>query len=284
MTDRNGLERSPTKLRSTGPRKRKRERAEERPAPQLPFASVWEGSRDESGEGDFRRRAELGRLLAAAKGYRVFTLDGEHMGWLDRIRYERHTDHPDEIVLRGRGLLGRRRRALPFDAVDEVRPREKTIVLRTSRGTIERSPPTKAHGGPAPCEIRILRGLLCTETRLSRSNSPALRLCRVVRPPPEDNRGLPGAASQNATAIAPATIAASTRRKLVDGFGPVIGSDSGQEACQCRSEYPEDPRQECLISGTQYRLGLRQGPAAATPPKMWTFKKKQAEMMWHSAR
>lgn len=99
-----------------------------------------EGSGDESGEGDLRRRAELGRLLAAAKGYRVLTLDGEHVGWLDRIRYERHADHPDEIVLRNRSLFGRRRRLLPFDAVVEVRPREKTVVLRTTRGAIERSP------------------------------------------------------------------------------------------------------------------------------------------------
>lgn len=85
-------------------------------------------------------RAELGRLLAAATGYRVFTADGEHVGSLDRIRYERHTDHPDEIVLRRRGVLGRRRRALPFDAVEEVRPQEKTVVLRSTRGAIERSP------------------------------------------------------------------------------------------------------------------------------------------------
>lgn len=93
----------------------------------------------ESGERDLRRRAELGRLLAAATGYRVFTLDGEHVGWLDRIRYERHADHPDEIVLRSRGVLGRRRRALPFDTVEEVRPRDKTVVLRSTRSAIERS-------------------------------------------------------------------------------------------------------------------------------------------------
>jgi PRC-barrel domain len=98
------------------------------------------GGRDESSEGEFRRRAELGRLLAAAKGYRVVTQAGEHVGWLDRIRYERHADHPDEIVVRGRALLRRRRRVLPFDAVEEVRTREKTIVLRSTPGASERSP------------------------------------------------------------------------------------------------------------------------------------------------
>ena len=99
-----------------------------------------EGSGDETGERDLRRQAELGRLLAAAKGYRVFTREGEHVGSLDRIRYERHTDHPDEIVLRSRGVLGKRRRALPFDAVDEVRPQEKAVVLRSTRAEIERAP------------------------------------------------------------------------------------------------------------------------------------------------
>jgi PRC-barrel domain len=73
--------------------------------------------------------AELGRLLAAAEGYRVLTADGTRVGWLDHVRYERHPDHPDEIVVRS-GLLMRRRRALPFDAVEDVNARERTVVLR----------------------------------------------------------------------------------------------------------------------------------------------------------
>ena len=85
------------------------------------------------GERSDRTQAELGRLLAAAGGYRVLASDGTHVGWLDHVRYERHADHPDEIVVRSRRLLTRRRRVLPFSAVAEVRQRERTVVLRGSR-------------------------------------------------------------------------------------------------------------------------------------------------------
>ncbi len=77
-----------------------------------------------------RTHAELGRLLTDAGGYRVLASDGTHVGWLDHVRYERHVDHPDEIVVRSRRLLARRRRVLPFGVVAEVRRRERTVVLR----------------------------------------------------------------------------------------------------------------------------------------------------------
>ena len=67
-------------------------------------------------ERSYRTQAELGRLLAVAEGYRVLASDGTHVGWLDHLRYERHVDHPDEIVVRSRRLLARRRRVLPFIA------------------------------------------------------------------------------------------------------------------------------------------------------------------------
>jgi hypothetical protein len=85
------------------------------------------------GEWSDRTQAELGRLLAVAKGYRVLASDGTHVGWLDHVRYERHVDHPDEIVVRSRGLLARRRRVLPFSAVADVRQRQRTVVLRRIR-------------------------------------------------------------------------------------------------------------------------------------------------------
>jgi len=103
---------------------------------------VPEGSGNESTERSLRTQAELGRLLAAAKGYRVFAGDGTPVGWLDHVRYELYVDHPDEIVVRSRSLLRPRRRALPFDMVNEVRPRERTVMLRTTRGAIEPSPST----------------------------------------------------------------------------------------------------------------------------------------------
>ena len=97
-----------------------------------------ERSGEESVEQRLRRLAELGRLLAAAAGYRVVASDGAHLGWLDHVRYERHADHPDEIVIRQRGLLLKRRAALPFSAVEAVKPRERTVVVRIDLSTLER--------------------------------------------------------------------------------------------------------------------------------------------------
>jgi hypothetical protein len=101
---------------------------------------VQQGSGDTSAEQSLRRQAELGRLLAAAEGYRVLASDGTHFGWLDHVRYERHANHPDEIVVRRRGLLPKRRRALPFGAVETVRPTERTVVLQLARSALERAP------------------------------------------------------------------------------------------------------------------------------------------------
>jgi hypothetical protein len=70
----------------------------------------------------------------------VAASDGAHLGWLDHVRYERHADHPDEIVVRRRVLLPRRRRAVPFSAVEAVRPRERMVVLRLDRGAFEQAP------------------------------------------------------------------------------------------------------------------------------------------------
>jgi len=40
----------------------------------------------------------------------VLASDGTHLGWLDHVRDVRHADHPDEIIVRSRCLLMRRRR------------------------------------------------------------------------------------------------------------------------------------------------------------------------------
>ena len=85
------------------------------------------------GERSDRTQAELGRRLAVAGGYRVLASDGTHLGWLDHVRYVRHADHPDEIIVRSRRLLARRRRVLPFSAVAEVRQRDRTVVVRGTR-------------------------------------------------------------------------------------------------------------------------------------------------------
>ena len=68
-------------------------------------------SDDEGIEQRLRRQAELGRLLAAAAGFRVVASDGRQVGALDHVRYRRHADHPDEIIVRRRVLSSKRRRA-----------------------------------------------------------------------------------------------------------------------------------------------------------------------------
>jgi hypothetical protein len=72
---------------------------------------------------------ELGRLLAAARGYKVFAHDGTPLGALERIRYEQQVTRPDEIVVCGRGFFRRRRRTFPFDAVARVSVRESSVIL-----------------------------------------------------------------------------------------------------------------------------------------------------------
>ena len=84
--------------------------------------------REASSESQLRERGEIGRLLASAEGYLVLDEEGRPFGRLDHVRYERHADHPDEIVVR-RGLL-RRRHVFPFEAVAAVNGKNETVLLR----------------------------------------------------------------------------------------------------------------------------------------------------------
>jgi hypothetical protein len=81
-----------------------------------------------SSESQPRERAEIGRLLASAEGYLVLDEEARPFARLDHVRYERHTDYPDELVVR-RGLF-RRRLVLPFEAVAAVDGKNKTVLLR----------------------------------------------------------------------------------------------------------------------------------------------------------
>ncbi len=73
--------------------------------------------------------SELGRLLAAAEGYAVFDASGRQLGRVDRVRYERHTDRPDEIVVRS-GRLWKRELVVPLEAIEAVDRATGTIRLR----------------------------------------------------------------------------------------------------------------------------------------------------------
>lgn len=77
-------------------------------------------------------QAELGRRLAASEGYLVLASHGRRLGVVDHIRYEQHADYPDEIVVRGRNPLVRRRRAIPFDSVQAVDPKQRVVTVRSA--------------------------------------------------------------------------------------------------------------------------------------------------------
>jgi len=70
----------------------------------------------------------LAARLGEAEGYVVFSSDGQRLGKLDHVRYERHADHPDSIVIK-RGLLRTRWASVPFEAVREVNERAQAVVL-----------------------------------------------------------------------------------------------------------------------------------------------------------
>jgi hypothetical protein len=80
---------------------------------------------------------ELGRLLAAAQGYAVFTHQGTAVGALERVRYETEVAHPDDIVVCSRGLFRRRRSTFPFESVYAVSAREGKVVLRPDAARTE---------------------------------------------------------------------------------------------------------------------------------------------------
>ena len=73
---------------------------------------------------------ELGRLLAGAQGYTVYTHEGVLLGALERVRYETQVSRPDDIVVRGRGLFRRRRSTFPFESVYAVSGHGGKVVLR----------------------------------------------------------------------------------------------------------------------------------------------------------
>ena len=80
---------------------------------------------------------ELGRLLAGAQGYTVYTHDGVLLGALERVRYETQVSRPDDIVVRGRGLFRRRRSTVPFESIYAVSPHEGKVVLRPDAARTE---------------------------------------------------------------------------------------------------------------------------------------------------
>jgi hypothetical protein len=71
----------------------------------------------------------LGRRLADSVGFRVVALDGREVGVLEHVRYEHHTDHPDELVIRRRRFLRQQVARVSFDDVANVDRRSERVYL-----------------------------------------------------------------------------------------------------------------------------------------------------------
>ena len=82
--------------------------------------------------------ARLGARLADAEGFQVVALDGRVVGEVEHVRYQRHADHPDEIVIRRRVFVWRRRGVIPFEAVGNVDPDRARVYLTIPTDAIKR--------------------------------------------------------------------------------------------------------------------------------------------------
>jgi hypothetical protein len=85
-----------------------------------------------------RHAARLGARLADAEGFHVVGLDGRNVGVVDHVRYKRHADHPDEIVVSHRFILWRRQMVVPFEAVGNVDPVRERVYLTIPTEAINR--------------------------------------------------------------------------------------------------------------------------------------------------
>jgi hypothetical protein len=74
--------------------------------------------------------------LANAEDFRVVALDGREVGVLESVRYEKHTDHPDEILVRRRVLFSDRFATVGFDEVANVDPERGRVYLAVPKRAI----------------------------------------------------------------------------------------------------------------------------------------------------
>jgi hypothetical protein len=68
----------------------------------------------------------------------VIALDGRDVGEVEHVRYKRHADHPDEIVIKRRILLRQRRGVVGFDEVSAVDPERERVYLAIPTTAIRR--------------------------------------------------------------------------------------------------------------------------------------------------
>jgi hypothetical protein len=81
----------------------------------------------------------------------VIALDGRDVGEVEHVRYKRHADHPDEIVIKRRVLLRQRLGVVAFDKVSNVDPDRERVYLAIPTTAIRRlSGLSRAERTPRP--------------------------------------------------------------------------------------------------------------------------------------
>jgi hypothetical protein len=69
----------------------------------------------------------------------VVASDGRDVGEVDHIRYSKHADHPDFVVIKRRVFLWKRLGVVPFEAVESVDREREIVSLRIASGQIQRA-------------------------------------------------------------------------------------------------------------------------------------------------
>ena len=67
----------------------------------------------------------------------MVALDGREIGVLENVRYEKHADHPDDILIRRRYLLRDRYATVRFADVANVDPKRQRIYLAIPSNVVE---------------------------------------------------------------------------------------------------------------------------------------------------
>ena len=67
----------------------------------------------------------------------MVALDGREIGVLEHVRYEKHADHPDDILIRRRHRLRDRYATVSFEDVANVDPEGERVYLAIPSNVVQ---------------------------------------------------------------------------------------------------------------------------------------------------
>jgi hypothetical protein len=83
--------------------------------------------------------------LSRCTGFLVINSDGRRTGMVSELHYQSRLDQPDEVVVHG-GILGLQRLVYPADAITEIIPSERRLILAPDAKAV---PSSRLHPSPA---------------------------------------------------------------------------------------------------------------------------------------